>query len=581
MDTLSTEQTDLANELAETILNGFNRHFRIYQEITEGAKDRFESSNWAEERVAARKRIQFYDDRVDETIQKIKDDFEFHGIDEGVWLKVKRRYISLLLDHWQPELAETFYNSVFCRHFHRRYFHNDHIFIRSAVSTDYIEADRASYYVHYPAEQGLRETIENILDNCGFNLPFEDIKRDVRNITKAICRHPVEQKRTAELNFQIQVVNAIFYRNKAAYIVGQAVNGHRMYPFAVPILNNDRGSLVVDTLLIGRASLYQLFEFSYVYFMMDHPVPSAIVNFLKEMMPERSKEDLYSAIGYQKQGKTDFYRDFLHHLKYSEDQIVVAPGIKGMVMAVFTLCSYPYVFKVIRDKFAPPKKITRKQVEETYQLVKTHDRVGRMADMLEYSYVALPVERFSAESLEELTVGCSDTVSVEEGEVILKHVYIERRMIPLNIAIASADDERLEMLMMGYGAAIKDLAAANIFPGDMLFKNFGVTPWGRIVFYDYDEVRYMTELNFRDIPPPRTPEDEFSAEPWYSVDPDDVFPEEFATFLLTDPRLRKAFLKYHRDLLTAKYWQKKQENIRKGVYEDVFPYNESRRFINN
>ncbi|MFT5505230.1 MAG: isocitrate dehydrogenase kinase/phosphatase, partial [Gammaproteobacteria bacterium] len=275
--------------------------------------------------------------------------------------------------------------------------------------------------------------------------------------------------------------------------------------------------------------------------------------------------------------------DFLHHLKHSEDRLVFAPGIKGMVMAVFTLPSYPYVFKVIRDRFPPPKKTTRNEVLKTYRLVKQHDRVGRMSDTLEYSEVALPRHRFDQALLNELNETCTNSVSEEGEHIVVKHLYIERRMTPLNIAAKHANDKELDRLMKGYGDAIKELAAANIFPGDLLLKNFGVTAEGngRVVFYDYDEIVYLTKCNFRNIPPPRYPEDEFASEPWYSIAANDIFPEQFLMFLFTNQRLRQSFLKYHRDLLDPAFWIQKQENIRNGIYEDVFPYPQTIRFRNN
>jgi isocitrate dehydrogenase kinase/phosphatase len=419
-----------------------------------------------------------------------------------------------------------------------------------------------------------------VLIDAGINLPFEDINRDVRYIIKALIKYPYTTPRHAHLNFQFQAISTVFYRNKAAYIVGKCINSYRQIPFAIPILHNGKGSIFADAIIIGNQGLSRLFEFSYVYFMVDHPVPSSIVKFLRGLMPSRKKEDLYSAIGLHKQGKTDFYRDFLHHLKHSEDELIFAPGIKGMVMAVFTLPSYPYVFKVIRDRFKPPKKVTRQEVVNTYHLVKQHDRVGRMSDILEYSHVALPYHRFAIDLLDELHETCSNSISHEGDHIVVKHVYIERRMIPLNIAIQGADDALVDHLMRGYGQAIKELAGANIFPGDLLLKNFGVTGQGkgRIVFYDYDEICYLTECKFRKIPPPRYPEDEFSAEPWYSISPNDVFPEEFATFIFADNRVRKAFLKHHKDLLDADFWIQKQENIKAGIFEDVFPYPQNIRF---
>jgi len=577
---MDTPLKGLSKQIAATILNGFNRHFSIFSKITKGAKERFENADWEAERTASRERIKFYDTRVNDSIRDLQKLFDLEPFNSQLWFDVKREYVQLISDHLQPELAETFYNSVFCALFHRDYFGNDYIFVRSAVSTEFIDSEKPSYHAYYPAKRGFRSSIKQVLLDSGFDLPFENIERDVRNIIRALIKHSFPRPRRAHLNFQFQVISAVFYRNKAAYIVGRAINSNKETPFAIPILHSGNHSVYCDAIILGRQGLARLFEFSYVYFMVDHPVPSSIVTFLRRLMPTRSKESFYSAIGFHKQGKTVFYRDFLHHLKHSEDELIFAPGIKGMVMAVFTLPSYPYVFKVIRDRFPPPKKTTRQEVLDTYRLVKMHDRVGRMSDILEYSHVALPRQRFSADLLEELYETCANSVIEEGNQIIIKHIYIERRMTPLNLAVQQADDEYLGRLMKGYGEAIKELAAANIFPGDLLLKNFGVTGQGqgRIVFYDYDEICYLTECNFRKIPEPMYPEDEFAAEPWYSVAANDVFPEQFATFLFADNRVRQAFLKHHRDLLDADFWIQKQENIKAGIYEDVFPYPQKIRF---
>jgi len=570
----------LSKKIADTILAGFDRHFSFFTKITRGARKRFENADWEGERKASRERIKFYDIRVKDAIRSLNKLFDLDDFSGALWFDVKREYVQLIQDHNQPELAETFYNSVFCARFHRDYFDNDFIFVRSVVSTEFIESDKPSYHVYYPARRGFRASIRQVMIDGGFKLAFENLDRDVRNIIQALIKQAFPRPRRAHLNFQFQVISTVFYRNKAAYIVGKCINADQVIPFAIPILNNEQGSIYADTIIIGTKGLSRLFEFSYVYFMVDHPVPSSIVSFLRKLMPSRSKEDLYSAIGLHKQGKTDFYRDFLHHLKHSEDELINAPGIKGMVMAVFTLPSYPYVFKVIRDRFPPPKRVTRQQVQNTYQLVKQHDRVGRMSDTLEYSHVALPRKRFSTELLEELYATCENSIAEEGEHIVIEHLYIERRMTPLNIAVVRADDKTLDRLMRSYGQAIKELAAANIFPGDLLLKNFGLTGQGqgRVVFYDYDEICYLTECNFRKIPQPRYPEDEFAPEPWFSIGPRDIFPEEFASFLFVEERTRQSFLKYHKDLLDADFWIKKQENIRAGIYEDVFPYPQRIRF---
>ena len=582
--------------IAVEILKGFDKHFRIFSKITREAKLRFEKADWDAERQNSRSRILLYDKRVDETIESLHQQFDFALFEEAIWEQTKSQYILLLQNHQQPELAETFYNSLFCRIFDRKFFTNQYIFVRSSVSTAYIHSEKPTYLAYYPANSGFFSSISSVLLQNELNIPYENLHRDARYIARTLCRFCKKGNRNAALNFQYQVINALFYRNKAAYIVGKAINGHDEYPFAIALLNtNDHdktASIYVDALLIGEDSVSQLFGFSYAYFMVLHPVPSAIIGFLKSLMPRRKSEGLYSAIGFQKQGKTDFYRGFLHHLEYSDDDLILAPGIPGMVMSVFTLPSYPYVFKVIRDYFAPPKEINRQQVEEKYQLVKQHDRVGRMADMLEFSHVVLPLERFTTALLDDLKSTCKSSISfINSGDdgsgdgnkkIMLDHVYIERRMIPLNLELAQAekeqDFERLECLVRSYGNAIKELSAANIFPGDLLFKNFGVTRLGRVVFYDYDEIVYLTDCQFRKIPQAKTHEQLMSATPWYSVAKNDIFPEEFARFLLGNKAIKKAFMKYHKDLLDVDFWKQKQENINNGIYEDVFPYPEKFRF---
>lgn len=568
-----------AKKLARTILKGFERHFTLFQEITSGAQERFESAAWGEVREAARRRIHFYDKRIQETITTVRSNLGIDELDEPLWEEVKIRYIHLLLEHRQPELAESYYNSVFCKLFDRRYYKNTHIFVRSSVSKEYLQAGKPIYRSYYPSSRGLRNTIADILTGLNFNLPYENLTRDVRNILRHLGRVLPREQRSIALNYQIDVLSSLFFRNKAAYLIGRVINDYRITPFIVPILNNEEGALYVDALLLDPADLDAVFGFSRAYFMVETQVPSATVRFLMNILPEKSKADLYSAIGFHKQGKTAFYRDFLHHLQHSHDKFVEAPGIRGMVMMVFTLPSYRYVFKLIKDAFEPPKKLSRSTVIEKYHLVKQHDRVGRLADTLEYSDVALPKSRFSDELLDILQETCARSIIVDNEMVVLKHVYIEHRMMPLNLLLQDIKKEEEALYFArGYGDAIKEMAAANIFPGDMLLKNFGVTRNNRVVFYDYDEIRYLSELKFRKIPPARNADDEMSTTPWFSVGEDDVFPEEFEKYFLLNPVINKHFRAAHGDLMTVDFWRGKQQMIRDGVLEDVFPYRRSIRF---
>ncbi|MBK1701719.1 bifunctional isocitrate dehydrogenase kinase/phosphatase [Thiococcus pfennigii] len=566
-----------AKGIAQAILDGFERHYRLFREISAGARQRFEDADWPAGQAAARARIDFYDRRVTETVAVLRRDFRLREANDPLWQQVKIEYQRLLPQHHQPELAETFYNSLFCRLFDRRYYNNRNIFIWPLISTEHLEAEIPIFRPYYPARDGFGRVIERILADLGFSRPFRDPRRDRRNLLRAI-RQRFPPNRARFQNFQLAVLCSPFFRNKAAYVVGKAINGADQIPFVLAILNDEARGLYVDALLSGEEEISNIFSFSRAYFMVDTEVPAAIVDFLRPLMPRKGKAELYTAIGLHKFGKAEFYRDFLKHLRYSSDDLVVAPGIRGLVMSVFTLPSFPFVFKVIKDRFPPPKELTRDTVKAKYRLVQLHDRVGRMADSWEYSHVAFPLARFSPELLAMLRADCADSLEIDGDQLIVKHLYIERRLSPLNLYLQSGDEEDISHAIGEYGNAIRELAAANIFPGDLLFKNFGVTRQGRVVFYDYDELCYLTECQFRAIPPPPYPEMEFAEEPWYSAGPNDIFPEEFATFLLTDPRIRRVFRERHGDLLDPAWWRARQAAIEAHHLEDVFPYPPERRF---
>lgn len=575
--------TQKSTQLAALILDGFNSHYIRFRECARAAKIAFEQADWPQIQKLSAERIAFYDERVRETVMAIEANTAVSHDDLAFWQAVKTAYVELLMTHHQPECAETFFNSVSTKVLKSEYFHSDMLFVRPVVSTEYIDAESTTYNSYYPNRDGWTQSLTAMLDDLSLNTPFTDLARDVACI-EARLTEASNQLFEAHPNLQIQAVRTLFYRNKGAYLLGKIINGYDEHPFAIPILHerdDGSGGLCADTILLNGRHLGSLFSFNRAYFMIDCEVPSALVQFLQTVLPQKPKAELYSMIGLQKHGKALFYRDFMHHQKHSTDDFVLAPGIKGLVMLVFTLPSYPYVFKLIKDVISPPKEVDKEIVEAKYQLVKRHDRVGRMADTLEFSNVAFPRARFSQELIDEITQLAPTEIDYEGDKVIINHVYIERRMTPLNMYLHDAtqrgDKVRKDNAVIEYGNAIKDMVAANIFPGDMLFKNFGVTRGGRVVFYDYDEIEYLTDCKFRPIPK-RYDADDDMGEVWYPVDRLDVFPEEFSKFLLTDPEVRDVFMRYHADLLDWKYWSTHQERIRAGHIEDFYPYPHWLRF---
>jgi len=562
------------------VLEGFNRHYALFRECARAAKRYYEAGNWLAIAHVGRDRIDFYDRRVEETAERIERELVRLGFEratDALWEQVKLAYIGLLIDHKQPECAETFFNSVSVKILHRAYFHNRFIFVRPTISTEHIDAEPPSYRSYYPLQQGLRHAIMDIVLDCRLDLPFADFRRDVRNLLRGFRRRFARPFKL-EANYQVQVLLSPFFRNQTAYIVGRILNGPQLFPFVVAIKHDAQRKLFIDALITTERDLGVFFSANRAYFLVDMEVPSAYVAFMRSMLPDKTASELYTMVGLQKQGKNLFFRDFLHHLKHSRDKFIIAPGIRGLVMTVFTLPSYPYVFKVIRDRIAASKDTDRERVKQKYMLVKRHDRVGRMTDVLEYSEVAFPLARFSPELLQELESAAPSMLEFEGDHLFIKHLYIERRMVPLNLYLESASAEQRTHAMDEYGRALRDLAAVNIFPGDLLFKNFGITRYGRVVFYDYDEIEYLSDCTFRRIPQRPDGSDDTSDEVWYPVGQHDVFPEEFRTFLLTDERTRRAFLTRHAELLEAPWWQGVQREIASGKLAEVLPYPESVRF---
>ena len=579
--------------VARMILAGFDRHYALFRYSAQRAKSLFESGDWHGIQQLSRERIEYYDTRVRECAAALglalrgtspaRTAADTALTDEQIdfWQAAKTCYITLLNGHRQPECAETFFNSVSCRILHRNYFNNDFLFVRPAVATDYIDGQHPSWRAYYPLAEGLLPSLIRMAADFGLAAPYHDLPADVRRLARMGLRHlrrtlPRGLGKRLAPDCQIQVLNTLFFRNKGAYIVGRLINQTAIHPFAVALLHTPSGQIRFDALLHTSDDLSTLFSFTRAYFLADMEAPAAYVDFLASLFPRKPKAEIYTTLGLQKQGKTLFYRDFLHHLSHSRDAFDYAPGIQGMVMTVFTLPSYPYVFKLIRDRIAKDG-MDADTVRRKYQLVKKHDRIGRMADTWEYSQVALPRSRFSPRLLDGLRREVPSLLEESGDLVVLRHVYIERRMTPLNIFLAGASDAALESAVQQYGQAIRELAAANIFPGDMLYKNFGVTRLGRVVFYDYDEIQRMTEMRFRRIPPAPNEEAELSGEPWYPVGANDVFPEEFERFLLGDPRVRAAFLKHHAALLDAQWWQDCRARAAQGRIEDIYPYEPARR----
>lgn len=561
-----------SNHLAYEILKGFEKSFRLYNRITSDARKRFENAQWRACQQASKDRISLYERILTETVAQLYSLFLPQQQSTEFWQQLKQDFILLLDDHPQFELAETFYNSVIGRIFKHQKIDNDVMFV--LPSRCYLSGvDRPRVINTFNTDKTVKNTLQQMFTHYRFNVPFEDYQRDLHNLTSTIKNRMSFDELTRVQ--RVEMLQSTFYRGRAAYLVGRICFGQEYKPFVVALLMSDTGELYVDALLTEKRDLSVLFGFARAYFMVDTQYPAEVVAFLQELLPNKKHFELYTSLGFYKHGKTVFYRNFLQHLHESDDQFEIAPGIRGLVMMCFHLPSYGVVIKIIKDEFAESKKITRQHVIDCYKLVKSHDRIGRMADTHEFANFRLPKDRIHPDLLAELLATCTNSIEITDHEVLIKHLYIERKMTPLNIYLANeTDPDKIRSAILDLGTAIKQIAAANIFPGDMLHKNFGITRHGRVIFYDYDEICYMSERNFRALPQSDDP----YAIDTLSVAPNDVFPEQFEHFIVGKRELKAIFKQLHADLFTPEYWQNVQKQVANGDIIHVIPYPEADKF---
>ncbi len=587
-------------DVSHQILMGYMDYFYRFKLITKRARIRFEQRDWHGTQADARSRISLYRDDVDDTTRAVAEILAGTPTPPDFWRKVKDAFAEEIYHFNTRNIAETFYNSVY-RHFHQVGADRDLMFVSRTGSYREFQGLTHISIDYNLGDLPLPGVLRDLLDRFPFDAEWDDRERDIQLVAERFSAHLAVCGGRGPHD-RLEILSSLFYRNKSAYIVGRLLKNDRTYPFILPLLHPNGRGILIDALLLESDQVSSIFSYHRSYFLADITVPSDMVDFLHTFLPTKALSELYNAIGFEKHGKTVFYRELRRHFRQTqsispgsvqgarsqvpgegqgaeEENFSTAPGIAGMVMYVFTMPTLNMVFKIIRDKFAPPKQVTAEIVKEKYDLVKRHDRVGRMADSYLFEKLALPRDRFAPECLAELLATAPSKVELTADSVLLSHVYVEKKMTPLNLYLETAPEELAQKALRDYGRAIKQLAAANIFPGDLLLKNFGVTRVNRVVFYDYDEIELVTDCNFRHIPEPRTYEEEMASTPWYHVGPKDIFPEEFPGFLMRAGPNLTYLRQVHGEIFDADFWNDIKQRLLAGEIMDVFPYRTGQRFL--
>lgn len=536
-------------EIAAGLRQRFEDYNAEFTRITRRAAQHFKTRDWQAARVDAVQRIELYEHHVSGTLAALRQQLGAALHDRSLWVEIKRVFALQIASLPDSDFYRTFLNSIT-----RDVFAT--VGVDEQIEFTVTASGRASGSVPirvYPVADSLQRAICELLAD----LPFAGLIAEVESFSRQICRELTphfDSRRQSASPQLVEVIDAPFYRGDTATIVGRMIGDGSITPFVI-LFRHTVGGLKIDSVLLARSDISSLFGFTRSYFHVDLPVVSATVSLLRTFMPGKPVDELYTILGRAKQGKTERYYALRRHLAQSFDVFVDAPGQRGLVMVVFTLPSHDLVFKVIRDRFGPPKNTSRAEVMEKYRWVFEHDRVGRLVDAQEYKQLRLPKARFMPALLQELLTECGSVCRLDGDDLIVGHCYIERRLRPLDLFLRESESAAAERALLDYGDALRELADIDVFPGDLLLKNFGVTSQGKVVFYDYDEVTSLHECNFRELPLASSEEEEFSAEPWFFVGPNDIFPEQWLPFLGIPPELLESFKARHGELLAPHWWR--------------------------
>ena len=555
---------------ATAIYRAFSTYRSRFKEITRCAPLRFKNRDWHGVRADAIQRLDLYKDAVDRIEIDIRRLLADQVQEKNIWAVIKTAYSGMLIQNDDWELAETFFNSITRRVFATVGVDAEIEFVNTEFDTPPTPTTSKIYH-SFKSRESTASLIRKILADYPLMAPFQDIEYDAQQVAAKIEIHLQKMGASGKID-GIDMARSVFYRGMGAYLIGRIFSGSALVPLAIALLNTDDG-IVVDGVLLNTDDVSILFGFTRSYFQVDVERPYDLIHFLKTILPHKRIAELYISTGFNKHGKTELYRELLDHMTVCYiDCFNISPGQRGMVMIVFNLPNDDLVFKLIRDRFDTPKKTTRREIMAKYDLVFRHDRAGRLVDAQAFEHLKFDTSCFSPQLLVELKQDAGRTVRLENDYIIIEHAYVERRVTPLDVFLNKAAEPEAHKIVIEWGNAIKDLAVSNIFPGDILLKNFGVTRHGRVVFYDYDELCPLTSCRFRKLPPAYEFENEMASEPWFYVDENDVFPEEFQKFLGLRPPLRAVFLEHHNDLFEVSFWQQAQQVIQAGELPHIYPY---------
>ena len=578
-------QSQLADLAARMTLSGFDAFNSEFQAITRRAELRFEERDWVAGRKDASERLDLYEQVLNRLALQLSEALGRHASEVPLWSAARPRFAALVRARYDIDRAETFFNSI-TRKMLKTVGINREVEFFFLHPKEAPPDDGEQVYKTYRNQGNTCRLVQSILADFHFRVGYERSERDAALVAREVdlFMWPIG---AGDMSYRVDAVRALFYRNKEAYIVGRIIAGGRTSPLVIPLVNGESG-VYADTVLLHQGDVNILFSFAYSSFFVDVERYDALIAFLRSIVPDADMAGLYTTLGYNRHGKTEFYRELHRYVHVSKEHFAIAPGKEGAVMIAFTLPNYGSVFKVIKDSpcflrspHETPKALTNEEVRRQYDFVSHRDRAGRMVDTQEFENLRFRAKRFSHPLLEEFRQAATRAVSVTEEYVILRHVYVQRKVVPLPLYFQSEKDpEAIRRVLLDFGYFLKDIASSGVFPCDLFNTwNYGVTSWGRVVLFDYDDVLPIERVTFREKPLPRFDFEEAGLEEdWIVATGEDFFMDEIDRYSGIPAPLKGVFNSVHGDLYTLRFWDRLTDRLRRGEVFDVIPYERGRRF---
>lgn len=551
----------------------YSLFYKEFLMIIDLAKVAFEKRDFASSVHVSSRRLSLYSASIVNVSRRLQRAYpEIQG-DTECWQGIEAHYLRLIKDEYAEDIGKAYLHSLRRKIYQDEWHAADYSF---SEMTSRDEAIFSEVLRSYELESELtEEIIESILNIPQFIRSYGDMPQERQRVLQRIVENLARSRHRADRLVRVEMINAGFYRNRGAYLVGRMIfDSGNFVPLIIALLNDESG-LFVDAVLTSETYAHNIFSSALANFHVTSSYYHQVSALLKSIMPRRPLGLHYSTIGYNHLGKVAVMSDLESEIRDSDVGLETAVGSPGTVAMGFAAKNSAYSLKVIRDKptksykwgeFGGVESVIRK-----YTRVHEINRTGSMLDSIIYYKIRLDRRWFSADLLEELLTEASETVSLVDDDVVFKYLIVQIKLTPLPVYLETATEKQAETAIANLGYCIKNNAAANIFNRDLDARNYGIGSYSKVYLFDYDALEDLTEVKIRTNLDREDGEEDIPD--WYFEEGVVFLPEELISGLcIPQRRLSDMFARRHHNLLTTQYWTEIQQDLLNGTVPSVSVY---------